>query len=617
MSTLNDADLLLVERNGIQYHVTSADMSNLNDTDLLLVERDGVQYKIEAQYVKSLANNLNPAIPPFVSQSGPETVVGNSDGKVQFSLDGTNWQSSLTIPPETLYYSDWTSDILSAAHGSQYTTSINVGYPNVGAAQDIELGLSIDKLPDPFALDNLTDVVGLLQYTSNTISPLSTINAPTSIWGSSDATDPEIAIADGDWEPLPTTPDTRYVNMNARVRVRHTAGAAEDYPFTTTLNIGYGTAAGEYETSDFVTRTANVVYLTPTITPVDGVLINKDSAVFTMSDPVGANINHVATDWEFASDSGYTNIFASSLNDSSNLLSYTLTGLSEGQTVYARARFIDASTVVSPYATSPALTAREYFFWRFQIRIQGGQGGGDAFGKQAGGSGGSGYVVLESTEASVAPTGSIERYDGTNGYHYDNQGGTADGAFGFDGGSYSHKYGGGGGGAGAFKLNGTLIAGVGGGGGAAAGGSADHERNNNRGGNGAGLPSAAGERGYTVGWKTYFENGGTSSSTGSSGENGGGSSGSASGAGGGGFGGGGGGQVHDDRNSQGGGGGGSWNQSIGYLQDGYQITQAQDTSFTGSTNQVAKYKAPISSPTSWTLVGQNDSSGVIDLNSGV
>ena len=34
-------------------------------------------------------NNLNPAIPPFISTTGPETVVTNSDGKVQFSLDGT------------------------------------------------------------------------------------------------------------------------------------------------------------------------------------------------------------------------------------------------------------------------------------------------------------------------------------------------------------------------------------------------------------------------------------------------------------------------------------------------------------------------------------------------
>ena len=48
MSTVNDTDLLLVERNGTQYQITFDEMSTLNDDDLLLVERGGVQYKLAA-----------------------------------------------------------------------------------------------------------------------------------------------------------------------------------------------------------------------------------------------------------------------------------------------------------------------------------------------------------------------------------------------------------------------------------------------------------------------------------------------------------------------------------------------------------------------------------------
>ena len=48
MSTLNDTDLFLVERDGQNHQITSEQMSTLNDTDLLLVEREGVQYKMEA-----------------------------------------------------------------------------------------------------------------------------------------------------------------------------------------------------------------------------------------------------------------------------------------------------------------------------------------------------------------------------------------------------------------------------------------------------------------------------------------------------------------------------------------------------------------------------------------
>jgi len=48
MSTLNNTDLFLVERDGQNYQITSEQMSTLNPTDLLLVEREGVQYKVEA-----------------------------------------------------------------------------------------------------------------------------------------------------------------------------------------------------------------------------------------------------------------------------------------------------------------------------------------------------------------------------------------------------------------------------------------------------------------------------------------------------------------------------------------------------------------------------------------
>ena len=49
MSTLNETDILFVERNGQLYQITSDQMYTLNDTDLLLVERSGTLYKLEAQ----------------------------------------------------------------------------------------------------------------------------------------------------------------------------------------------------------------------------------------------------------------------------------------------------------------------------------------------------------------------------------------------------------------------------------------------------------------------------------------------------------------------------------------------------------------------------------------
>lgn len=53
MSTVNDTDLLAVERDGTQYQVPYSDMSTLNDTDLLVIEREGTKYKVEAQYIST------------------------------------------------------------------------------------------------------------------------------------------------------------------------------------------------------------------------------------------------------------------------------------------------------------------------------------------------------------------------------------------------------------------------------------------------------------------------------------------------------------------------------------------------------------------------------------
>ena len=564
-------------------------------------------------------NNLNPAIPPFVSQSGPETVVTNSDGKVEFSLDGNNWSNSITIPPETIYYCDWTNNILSAAHDSKYETSVDVNYPNVSASQNIELSMKIDKMPDPFTLDTNTDVNGLVTYTSNTISPLDTINAPTAVWGSSNADNAQIAIADGAWEALPTAINTRYVNRNERVRVRHTTGALPAFEYETTLNIGYGSNAGEYETSTFSTETLDVVYDDPTLAPGDDSIIDIIVQEFTLSSPTGSNVNHTATDWQFASDALFTNIVVESLNDTSNLLSYELTGLSEDQIIYARARFIDASGVTSSYAVSNNLTAKTLYFWRFQVRISGGGGGrgfyeGDGAG---GGGGGTGYVVFESLAATPTAEGSIQRNDGTSG---SNGSGTTrgTGAFGSNGGNGTYcgeswyPRSGGGGGGGGVKLNGTLLAGVGGGGGAGA------SRGQSQGGGGASLPAAKGSTGVS-------ENGGSNNGGNSSSNPGAGANGDTNGCfeqgkwgtggGGGGFGPGGKGQVLGDKRGQGGGGGGSWNQPIGYTNGGYELTDATNASVTGSTKRLAKYSASSQDPGNWTLIRQDDVSDTIDLAS--
>ena len=349
---------LIVNRNGVTYHLDVENTSAILDTDYILVNRDGVTYKAPGDTISKGTSSgpLGSALPPFTSESGPAMNLSNVDGKVEFSLDGNSWSTSLSIPSETIYYCIWGSDILSAAHNSSYEALISVNYPNLSMDQDVEIKLKIDKLPDPFTLDTRTDVVGLDTYVSNTISPLGTINAPTAIWGSSNATTPQIAIADGPWESLPTTINTRYVNMNERVRVRHTAGAGAATDYFTVLNIGYGTGADEFETSTFSTTTASVVFNPGTLTSDFTPVTNRRKAPFTLSAPTGQNVNHVATTWQLSTTADFSVITEESVNNSSDLLTHTFTQMEDQTAYYARAQYIDASGVVSTFNVAAPVT---------------------------------------------------------------------------------------------------------------------------------------------------------------------------------------------------------------------------------------------------------------------
>ena len=174
---------LIVNRNGVTYHLDVENTSAILDTDYILVNRDGVTYKAPGDAIsKGISTGaFGSALPPFTSESGPAMNLTNADGKIEFSLDGSNWSSSLSVTAETIYYCIWGSDILSAAHDSNYEAIVAVNYPSLSMDQDVELKLKIDKLPDPFSFTPQTDVTGNTLFVANTISPLGSINAPTAI----------------------------------------------------------------------------------------------------------------------------------------------------------------------------------------------------------------------------------------------------------------------------------------------------------------------------------------------------------------------------------------------------------------------------------------------------
>lgn len=82
---------------------------------------------------------------------------------------------------------------------------------------------------------------------------------------------------------------------------------------------------------------------TPSITsPTDGttgVVITQAFTSSAYSNPMGGAL--YASDWQVATDSGFVNIFAQSLNDTVNKTSWSVTGLPENSSFYVRVRYKD------------------------------------------------------------------------------------------------------------------------------------------------------------------------------------------------------------------------------------------------------------------------------------
>ena len=111
MSTINDSDLLLVERNGNLHQITYDQMSTLNDDDILLVERGGVQYKVEAQYVSTGPNGV---ILPSVEVLTPVNGAGLNDGQ-SYTPISSAYVSTDTTP---IYHRNFPERITTISGGS-------------------------------------------------------------------------------------------------------------------------------------------------------------------------------------------------------------------------------------------------------------------------------------------------------------------------------------------------------------------------------------------------------------------------------------------------------------------------------------------------------------------
>jgi hypothetical protein len=77
---------------------------------------------------------------------------------------------------------------------------------------------------------------------------------------------------------------------------------------------------------------------------------------------VGKASSHATSDWQFASDSGFSNIISSTTNDSTNKTSWSISGLnlSFNTVYYARVRYKDSTNLVSDWSNTISFTTKQY-----------------------------------------------------------------------------------------------------------------------------------------------------------------------------------------------------------------------------------------------------------------
>ena len=222
MSTVNDTDLLLVERNGIQYQITIDEMSTLNDDDLLLVERGGTQYKIEAQYVSTGPDGL---VMPPVEVLTPVNGAGLNEGSAYTPLSSA-YVSTDTTPIYTRYF----PQTITTISGGSWTDENN----------------AFDGNTETFAVLGGT-AYEVSQFVFTNIASLSregesSINAYAASGGSIEVMDENDAVLRT--YSLPTSASSTSIGIvRTDNKIRFTSGSNNDSIYLSRIDIGGGPVA--------------------------------------------------------------------------------------------------------------------------------------------------------------------------------------------------------------------------------------------------------------------------------------------------------------------------------------------------------------------------------------
>lgn len=272
-------------------------------------------------------------------------------GDIQISIDGVTYtQGPIAITTGATLYTKWAgtpgSGIgIDSPHDSVITgTIVSIG------GGDTVASLSIDKTPNVIVFTPATGAGLSTSVDSNTVT-VSGVNSYLYLTSSNVVS---ASIAGVAFATVPSSGTSQYLINGQTLQLRQTSSATVSTTTTATVAVGVGS------TSFSVTTVAPGTINTPTIvSPVNGSTGITPTSVITSSayavtGIVGAHLN---TDWEIYSNAALTGSpVASSLASTTNLTTWTPTGLGYTTQYWARVRYRSAGnpTVVSSW--SPTVT---------------------------------------------------------------------------------------------------------------------------------------------------------------------------------------------------------------------------------------------------------------------
>ena len=156
MSTVNDTDILLVNRGGVSYNTEIEDMASIQDDDLLLINRGGQSYKITGEDFKGSVGPPGEPLEATITIAPPTGVeVGTT---LTSSVTATGGISPYNYAYQWKIYNGFTISNIDGATSSVYTVTGNDWglqlFCSVTVTDHISTSVSVDSnytntIPEP------------------------------------------------------------------------------------------------------------------------------------------------------------------------------------------------------------------------------------------------------------------------------------------------------------------------------------------------------------------------------------------------------------------------------------------------------------------------------------